>query len=976
MVDIFEPKTVEEFIDYYENELKKELSVYDVQINKIGFLGFLLNILGHTHYDIKNYYDFLFKESFIATSETSENIHLHASTYGYFPSFGIPAQVNGYLEVDFNILPAKLPTVTKRELYINNYGDLFKFDSENYEFITQTVYKLVYENNQYKTIVLTEDGRSIQYPSSTAILTPPILDATQYTQVEYIFKTSLYPANSFYTYYFEVEEGYISDLKVFVIENNKNEEEEYEVKYVKYFETASSKTVFLRKISQTRYVIELGSGLRGKWLPQADIRLVLNITKGESGNFLKLSKAQQKSPEQVVLVDYDSNNNVVTTLNLSANQIVILNIESSENGKNPLNDLDMREDVIKYIQTRDNMMSEIDFYNIADKYMSDFKFLFKKIQVFDNIFYLCRSMRDKYQSVLYTTNHTLEESLFTDMCYPEFTVNGVDMISPFFYKYNDIMNYYDGYLLYDDLFVYINSIVLSDDIIPTYNVPPLYFNLIYNESLNQTKIQVKSYQDISMLDFQLFIPILNIYDESMLMIDVNTFEYIYTDNSGIIFDEIDIQIESYESSVKIFTATVESIFQIYNITDLLNLIHYENFGTNYIINIPIIEKDKFNDDKKYFLQKLNDFIMGNSFNENRMISDHIQFRFLNSYLITSPFLESSLIQGQNVLAKINRWLNPVNTKVNVPVVLPEHGDRFLIDTSPVGLFSGKANQIAEWIEVCEETEIICNEASTLSGSEYFLISSITTNYYVWYNIDGMSADPAPIGLTGIVINILSTDTNVSVADKTSSALNILPDFNSSFVANVINITNYIAGDVTNSNDFNTNFSLSTLVEGITGHYEYEIPEEFDGILISDEPARYSFESNAWIIIEIELPLNLRVEIIIEQQYLNEKNINLYEEKEQLIYKLADYLQKNYTGTNILYYDSQIIDFVHLERPFIKSVKITTTDKNGLIIPNGIEVNEDRLILENLKENKFNIVKYTPIFWHWDLDNIEVITLIQ
>ena len=39
--------TPEEFSELYMNGLKNELGVYDLQANKVGFLGFLVNMLGN-----------------------------------------------------------------------------------------------------------------------------------------------------------------------------------------------------------------------------------------------------------------------------------------------------------------------------------------------------------------------------------------------------------------------------------------------------------------------------------------------------------------------------------------------------------------------------------------------------------------------------------------------------------------------------------------------------------------------------------------------------------------------------------------------------------------------------------------------------------------------------------------------------------------------------------------------------------------
>ena len=52
--------TPEEFSELYMNGLKNELGVYDLQANKVGFLGFLVNMLGNITYDAKIYKDFLF----------------------------------------------------------------------------------------------------------------------------------------------------------------------------------------------------------------------------------------------------------------------------------------------------------------------------------------------------------------------------------------------------------------------------------------------------------------------------------------------------------------------------------------------------------------------------------------------------------------------------------------------------------------------------------------------------------------------------------------------------------------------------------------------------------------------------------------------------------------------------------------------------------------------------------------------------
>ncbi|OGT30409.1 MAG: hypothetical protein A3E87_01615 [Gammaproteobacteria bacterium RIFCSPHIGHO2_12_FULL_35_23] len=59
----------------------------------------------------------------------------------------------------------------------------------------------------------------------------------------------------------------------------------------------------------------------------------------------------------------------------------------------------------------------------------------------------------------------------------------------------------------------------------------------------------------------------------------------------------------------------------------------------------------------------------------------------------------------------------------------------------------------------------------LAGGERFYFSNTTTDYYVWYTLDGAGADPAVAGRTGIKVAVLSTDSNAIVAQKTREALN-------------------------------------------------------------------------------------------------------------------------------------------------------------------------------------------------------------
>lgn len=59
--------------------------------------------------------------------------------------------------------------------------------------------------------------------------------------------------------------------------------------------------------------------------------------------------------------------------------------------------------------------------------------------------------------------------------------------------------------------------------------------------------------------------------------------------------------------------------------------------------------------------------------------------------------------------------------------------------------------------------------ASLAG-KYFTLSNTVTHYYVWFKVDGAGTDPAPSGLTGIEIDLLSTYSNQNVGQAIADAL--------------------------------------------------------------------------------------------------------------------------------------------------------------------------------------------------------------
>jgi len=122
---------------------------------------------------------------------------------------------------------------------------------------------------------------------------------------------------------------------------------------------------------------------------------------------------------------------------------------------------------------------------------------------------------------------------------------------------------------------------------------------------------------------------------------------------------------------------------------------------------------------------------------------------------------------------------------------------------------------------------------------------------------------------------------------------------------------------------------------------------------------------------------MRVEVKCDKTYIQRNSIDILTERENLVLAVAEYLQKSFSGSNIVFYNSLITEFVHTNRSYIKSVKVYVTDSSTIPnkLDNGIEVLADNIILSNLK-NKLNIVKYSPIMIHWDVENLDIAVTIE
>lgn len=84
----------------------------------------------------------------------------------------------------------------------------------------------------------------------------------------------------------------------------------------------------------------------------------------------------------------------------------------------------------------------------------------------------------------------------------------------------------------------------------------------------------------------------------------------------------------------------------------------------------------------------------------------------------------------------------------------------------------EAKITADSISGYQVSQITTVAASAIPQSAYFNVSTLSQNYYVWYNKDDGGVDPAIIGKIGIEVKISSSDTKDQVTSKTITSLNV------------------------------------------------------------------------------------------------------------------------------------------------------------------------------------------------------------
>jgi len=900
MVDV-KIKTPSEFVEEESKNLKTHLDNYDIQINKLGFAGFFINLLGHFRYDAFQYYQNLFKESFVALAEDENNLYMHSSIYGYTTSFAVPAVAEGSITFDFSYLP-KDATHIKRIVTLKDivfyYGDI--------PFSTNTVYKFVEDGNDYYGIVYMTDGTVNYIPSSTSKITVPFFNVEQYISERETFKIPNYRYGSYYSYKFDID-NFLSNLQVYVKIPTKeypplSEGDFFDIKKIKYLENRHSQSCFLKEFSSNTFILEFGSGLRGVYVPSSEVTLYKNITYGQSGRITasKILKPEPITSASLSIIN-KSNNDIVSEQEVSR-RFFNINFDYSDHGHNPPTGDELRTDIFEFIQSREFLIDQKDYYNLTEQNIGDYVYSFRKSHIFRNDFYLHQTLRDEYQNPIKSTCLNLRKLDISE------SITGLS-ITQIEETDGELSGTLEYTIFATDRF-HISQQVSS---IGEVNSPSNAVEIIWDEFPNARNYVIIVYDGE---DYRYFTTI-NTY-----FIDVgqdsdytNSFIHSYSDSDEPLF--------SWKDSYIFFPEVV------YNSVEFISPFVYK-----YNKNFNWFEGYVFYDD----------FIVLFS-NVNTNLNKDTNY--------TTPYFHLRLRYDYDNMMTV---LEAISSQA-----IEDYAMRFTIPGT----------------DVYNEQGIIVDEnvfAIAYKDDYYGILDGEkTVEVELFYNVDVESYDNQPV-LAYFVTNKFHQIRCVKdqlkllqyIDERSQEYVLSIPLINKIYYENNSEETDLtILNSIYQSNIKGRRFPGDEVQFRFLNTYMIEQQSLRNSVI-----QEYDFD--------LYLPLKLFVTILYDSQYIENTNVDIAEEKEKLRLEIAQKLQDNYSGNQIKCYNSQLVDLIHTDRPFIKSVSVVIKDFNDTIIERGIQSFTENEIMENLQNeiaetfgHKMDILNYFPHYWYWDLDNIQI-----
>lgn len=186
----------------------------------------------------------------------------------------------------------------------------------------------------------------------------------------------------------------------------------------------------------------------------------------------------------------------------------------------------------------------------------------------------------------------------------------------------------------------------------------------------------------------------------------------------------------------------------------------------------------------------------------------------NTPLYTNPTTGDGILQSNNIppfAQDINLFYNVIfyaNTKTRH--IIPNFqllGVDNIVSGDKITIANTTTSSTYTFIDGTNEktTFTISSYSKAAFQNKYFTINTANDDnqYYVWFRYDGSGVDPLVAGRTGIIVDVLTTDTTALFCQRTADTLNnLIFGFTTTFTATTFVTTNVDAGLTTNATNGN------------------------------------------------------------------------------------------------------------------------------------------------------------------------------
>lgn len=665
--------TLEQNIGNIEDQATAVLNIKDYSLLKSGALGALTYQLAYLQSDALSYYNKLYSEMNAAFAQDLESLFFHSTFYGYTPVFANPSVLTGklmLLDLGFEgkkNVTIKIPVNTE---FVDSLGLPYTFESD-YEISVNNIDGVL----DTSCIVKGADN-TVQYLGAQIIPNPNIIgsnfylfdliDVKQYKSQIFNQVIPNYNFGSFYDIPLPVDrDEFIYELECWIKINKSEDEyitqdlvriypEDYDLtgyelfpsSVYKYLSTGTDKNVFLTIKDNNEYILSLGSGRNGYYIPAgSDVVIKIKTTKGAAGNIGSSEFVIQDIKQNIVF-----NNDKLAEL---YTEIPGVSIDGAFAGNNFEDKESIRRGTLASLRSRDNLVSHIDYQDLYRGLGKINVFSKRHLTPIDDTINIYLPIRHyKTKDIVKSNTVSIPQSrfdardLYFQFDYSYVNDDGVEvsrpMVSPFIYIYDQHIRKYNGYLFNEKIDVLVNTIQIHN-----LNLLPPIWKLIcyydYNRKKSFIKIEsINTNQDISNYVFVISTDIGN-YTLSQNNFFKTQIQAQYLTEYGTILSEFKAHIAVSCDGLKVYDLRSSAYIQQMQFIEQLQL-KVKNKkvgellgGTGFVLDIPIIDQAYFDSNREKVLEQLKQMMLLANIDKNRQIGHEPQIRFFNTIFMPKYF---------------------------------------------------------------------------------------------------------------------------------------------------------------------------------------------------------------------------------------------------------------------------------------------------------------------------------------------------